>query len=225
MDYIIRPEDPPPGTKKELTHIEQVAFQMFIAGFDPIQITFYAALFFLLKHPQILARLTKEIRNSFNNYDEITPDALSNLKYLHAVISESLRAHLTIATGLPRISSGAIVDGVVCHLSSFKAMRGERYLRDPLGFHPERWLSSEHPLYDTRYADDNLKSFFPFGLGPRKCTGREIAWSQTRLFLGKVLWSFDLEGVRGHEKSFDEFKVYVMWNRPELWVRYSPVDR
>ncbi|KAF4633886.1 hypothetical protein G7Y89_g4230 [Cudoniella acicularis] len=73
-------------------------------------------------------------------------------------------------------------------------------------------------LYDTRYANDNLKAFFPFSLGPRQCASRDIAWSQTRLFLEKVLWTFDLEGVSGHEKSFDkDFRVYVMWERPGLY--------
>jgi cytochrome P450 len=254
MDYMIAPEDPPPKTKKELIHIEQVAFQMFIAGFDPVQITFYSALFFLAKYPKILAILTKEIRDAFQSYEEITPDALFHLKYLYGFIYESLRVHLTTATGLPRVSPGAMVDGVyvpkgvnstlnllpltivlltnhfptqvVVQLSSFTAMRSPQYFADPLEFHPERWLPPEHPLYSTRYANDNLKAFFPFSLGPRQCTGREIAWSQTRLFLGKVLWTFDLEGVRGHEKSFDkDFRVFVLWDRPELYVRFLPAKR
>lgn len=107
----------------------------------------------------------------------------------------------------------------MCQLSTFAATRSERYFRDPLEFHPERWLPQEHPLYDTKYVDDNLKSFFPFGLGPRQCTGKEIAWTQMRLFLGKLLWPFDLEAVRGHEKSFDDFKVYLLWDR---WANSHP---
>jgi cytochrome P450 len=110
MDYMISPEDPPPSTK-ELIHIEQVAFQLFIAGFDPVQITFYAALFFLLKYPKTRMILTKEIRDSFKSYEEITPGALVHLKYLHSFIYETLRVHLTTATGLPRVSPGATVDG------------------------------------------------------------------------------------------------------------------
>jgi len=103
-------------------------------------------------------------------------------------------------------------------------MRHPRNFTDPLEFRPQRWLPKDHALYEERYRDDNLKAFFPFSLGPRQCTGREIAWSQTRLFLGKVLWTFDLEGVRGHDTSIDgDFSVHVMWNRPELWVRFLPV--
>ncbi|CRG91780.1 Cytochrome P450 3A2 [Talaromyces islandicus] len=190
MDYMISPNQPEPSTKQELMHLEQVALQMFIAGFDPVQITFYASLFFLLKYPSTRAILTKEIRDSFSTYEEITPHALTNLKYLQAFIQETMRTHLTGANGMPRVSPGATADGiyvpkgVVCQLSTLTAMRHERYFRDPKEFHPERWLPHDHPLFNDRYANDNLKAYFPFSLGPRQCTGREIAWSQLRLFLG-----------------------------------------
>lgn len=53
-----------------------------------------------------------------------------------------------------------------CQVSTFTAMRSENYFRNPLDFHPERWLPPDHhPLYDTRYADDNLKPFFPSASG------------------------------------------------------------
>lgn len=51
VDFLIGAEDPPPANKKELLHLEQVAFQMFAAGYDPINIITYAGLFFLLQNP------------------------------------------------------------------------------------------------------------------------------------------------------------------------------
>ncbi|KAK3369914.1 cytochrome P450 [Podospora didyma] len=248
MEYMIPNDAPPPTSKKEITHLEQVAIQMFIAGFDPVQIVFYAALFFALKHPKAHAALAKEIRDAFGNYEEITADSTAALPYLVGFVNETLRVHLTTPTGMPRVSPGATVDGVyvpkgaspshsntptgistdpvtqvVVQLSTFTAQRHEDYFTDPLEFRPQRWLPAEHPLYETRYANDNLKAYFPFSLGPRQCTGREIAWSQTRLFLGKVLWTFDVEGVRGLQYSFDrDFSCHMMWNRPELWVRFLP---
>ncbi|KAK3940247.1 cytochrome P450 [Diplogelasinospora grovesii] len=104
MDFMISPEAPPPASQKEPTHIEKVAFQMFVACFDPVQVAFYAVLFFLLKHPKIHALLTKEIRDAFKSYDETTLDALVQLKYLHAFIYETPRVHLTTPTGMPRMS-------------------------------------------------------------------------------------------------------------------------
>ncbi|KAB5558036.1 isotrichodermin C-15 hydroxylase [Coniochaeta sp. 2T2.1] len=202
MDYMIPTEGPPvPTGKKDLRHIEQVALQMFIAGFDPIQIQLYAAVFFLVKHGEAYARLTKEIRDAFESYGDITAEAVSKLAYLNAFIHESQRAYVITVARMPRVSPGATVDGVyvpkgvIVHLSSFTAARHPRYWREPLSFtaarhprywreplsfKPERWLPTDHPLYDTRYANDNLKAFFPFGLGPRQCIGREIAWSQER---------------------------------------------
>lgn len=112
MDHMISDEDPPPSTKKQLVHIEQIAFQMFVTGFDPIQITIYTVLFFLVKNPNTCAILTKEIRESFKSYEDMNTDALLRLKYLHSVISETLHAQLTTGNGLPRRSLGATVHGV-----------------------------------------------------------------------------------------------------------------
>jgi cytochrome P450 len=111
MDFMILAEEPPPAAKKELVHLEQVAIQMFIAGFDPVQISFYAFIFLLLKNPKTCANLSKEIRDSFKSYDEITPQHLFGLSYLNAFISETLRVYVPASTGMPRVSPGAVVDG------------------------------------------------------------------------------------------------------------------
>ncbi|KAI0903786.1 isotrichodermin C-15 hydroxylase [Ustulina deusta] len=232
VDYMLPADAAPPTTKKEKIHLEQVALQLFVAGYDPIQITLNAVFFFLVKEPNAYKILVREIRDAFQAYDSINADALVELKYLHAVISETMRVHITNATGMPRISPGAVVDGVyipkgiVCQMSSFAAARSPDYFRDPLEFRPERWLPAHHPEYNPRYADDQIKSLHPFGVGPRMCTGREIAWQQVKLFLAKVLWTFDIEAVKGMESSFDgDFRLYAMWKRPQVWVRFHHVQR
>ncbi|KAI0021237.1 cytochrome P450 [Xylariomycetidae sp. FL0641] len=232
VDYMLPPDAPPPATKKEKVHLEQVALQLFIAGFDPIQITLNAAFFFLLKEPEAYNLLVSEIRDAFQAYDDINADALAGLKYLHAVIQETLRSHVTTGAGMPRVSPGAMVagvyvpKGVVCQISNFAIARDPANFRDPLAFRPARWLPAADPRHDPRHARDRLKAFAPFGVGPRMCTGREIAWQQTKLFLAKVLWAFDVEGVRGMDRSFDgDFRLYAMWKRPAVWVRFREVRR
>lgn len=112
VDFMLPPDATPPTTKKQKVHLEQVAFQLFIAGYDPIQITLNSVIFFLLKEPKIYAKLVEEIRGAFQDYDDINSDALVDLKFLHACVQETLRVHVTTITGLPRISPGAEVDGV-----------------------------------------------------------------------------------------------------------------
>lgn len=58
------------------------------------------------------------------------------------------------------------------------------------------------------------------------CPGSAIAWAQTKLYLAKVLWTFDIEAVPGQHLSFDrDFYIYTMWNKPKFWVKFVPVKR
>lgn len=52
------------------------------------------------------------------------------------------------------------------------------------------------------------------------------AWRQTRLFIAKVLWSFDVEVLPGQNIVFeDAFRQYAMWEKPKFWVRFHEVER
>ncbi|RYP60155.1 hypothetical protein DL769_008248 [Monosporascus sp. CRB-8-3] len=112
FDYILPADTPAPTSKKQKVHLEQVALQLFIAGFDPVQITYYGCLFFLVKEPVVYANLIREIRTEFQSYSDITSEALVNLEYLQAVIQETFRMYYPGTTGFPRGSPGATVDGV-----------------------------------------------------------------------------------------------------------------
>lgn len=69
-------------------------------------------MFFLLKYPETRGHLVREVRGAFQRYKDITPDALVQLPYMAAFIHETLPVHLTAPTGMPRVSPGAVVDGV-----------------------------------------------------------------------------------------------------------------
>jgi cytochrome P450 len=87
---------------------------LMVAGFDPHANLFSSIFYFLSKNRDKLQLAVEEIRKSFESYDEISSDALQNLKYLQAVIDESLRIHTNAAFGLPRVCpEGAVVDGCV----------------------------------------------------------------------------------------------------------------
>ena len=83
--------------------------------------------------------------------------------------------------------------------SIFALTRSPRFYHDPLYYRPQRWLRSSHPLYDAAFAADELKGFHPFSLGPRSCIGREMAWMQGKLFVAKVLWTFDVVKLPGQQ--------------------------
>lgn len=58
--------------------------------------------YLLLENPEYLGKLQLEIRQASASDDEISPAALSKLKYLKACIREGLRLYLPSPLGLPR---------------------------------------------------------------------------------------------------------------------------
>jgi cytochrome P450 len=82
-----------------------------VAGFDPMTNLISSALYYLLTNTDKYGHARKEIRGEFAEYNDITGDRLQTMKYLQAVIDESLRLHTNAAFGLPRVSPGYDVDG------------------------------------------------------------------------------------------------------------------
>ncbi len=110
--------------------------------------------------------------------------------------------------------------------SIFTLARSPRHFFNPHRYQPQRWLPSDHPLYDAAYANDDRKSFHPFSVGPRSCLGRELAWTQGNLFMAKVLWTFDVVKVSGQHVDLEEsLKHFGFLVKPEVKVKFVPVER
>ncbi|CAG8956481.1 hypothetical protein HYFRA_00003867 [Hymenoscyphus fraxineus] len=224
------PESTP--SKWEQEHLEVLAVQMIVAGYEPISSQFLCTIMFSLLAPETYKRLVDEIRMAFTRYEDITPEALAPLEYLNASLMETLRMTVIGGTGLPRISPGAHVNGiyvekgVYVQYSHFAFTRSPRYFQEPRSYKPERWLPVEHPHWDSKFKNDARESFFPFSQGPRACPGTSLAWNETRLFIGKLLWSFDIAKLPNQEIVFErDFKINAMWDKPKFWVRLQPVAR
>ncbi|KAI0534483.1 cytochrome P450 [Xylaria digitata] len=221
FEQLVPPGRTVPSDPDEFRHLEQVATQLLFAGFEPVSSWIYSTLFQLAKHPNCLDILTAEIRGAFDHYDDILSSALAKLEYLNACLEESMRLLPSNNTGLPRVSPGATIDktyvplGVTVQTSMFATTRSARFFRDPARFNPQRWLNEQHPI-----------DVFPFSQGPRQCPGKNIAWMQVRLFVGKVLWTFDMNQVPGTELDFErDLITYGFWVKPELRINFIEKQR
>jgi cytochrome P450 len=67
----------------------------------------------LLKNPQKMERLQKEVRGAFESPEEMTMTALGQMPYLGACIEEGLRLYPPVPGALPRVTprEGAMVRG------------------------------------------------------------------------------------------------------------------
>jgi cytochrome P450 len=167
-----------------------------------------------------------KIENRQPSYQEITKTVIP---YLDAVIEESIRYSRTtpsaIRTALNdvevlghRIPKGTDVflmsNGPSIFSPSFPisdTLRSPTALAakervgawdpDDMGeFKPERWLKEED---GEMVFDAAAGPLLTFGLGPRGCYGRRLAYLKLRLLLVLVVWELELgrvpEGLRGYE--------------------------
>jgi cytochrome P450 len=100
-----------PQNKKQVYHLENIAPQLLIAGWQHLAEQFYSSLFFLLREPDAYNKLVDEVRRAFAKYEAISTDTIGNLKYLQACSHEILRLHQETVDDLPRVSPGAVVAG------------------------------------------------------------------------------------------------------------------
>lgn len=84
-----------------------------LAGTETTATLLSGLTYMLLKHPDKLERVTREVRDAFKSFDDMTMTKLSQLSYLQACIEEGLRLYPPLGTSIPRIvpEGGASVCG------------------------------------------------------------------------------------------------------------------
>lgn len=208
--------------KKTMSEKEMMAqtSTLIIAGSETTATSLSATTWFLLKNPDCMSNLQREIRSSFASADEITGDSTANLPYLHAVIEESLRMFPPAPFGLPRYSPGAEVDGhyvpkgTVVSVAPLNMTRDSRYWQDGESFRPERWVGEGFR--------DEKKASQPFSTGPRACLGINLAYLEMRLALAKMVWLYDWELAVPRDEWVRDCTMSFLWKKADLWVKYHP---
>ena len=94
--------------------IDATSSFLVLAGSDTTALTMSSVIYFSLKHPHVMEKLQKEVRDAFGtNQSTITSASASELSYMHAAILEALRMHSPGAISVPREVNrpGIVVSG------------------------------------------------------------------------------------------------------------------
>lgn len=76
-------------------------------------------------------------------------------------------------------------------------------------------------MYDPKFANDNRAALKPFSAGTRDCIGKNLAYSELRLILSKLLFHFDWEVAPGQEDWHAKCKALSgTWEKPDLQVLF-----
>lgn len=201
------------------SELQEQAQTLIVAGSETTATCLTGLTFFLLSNEPCLKRLSAEVRSQFKTTQEIDGDSTKDLKYLQAVIDEGLRMFPPVAFGLPRICPGTVVDGhyipagTVVSVDHWTTNHDPHYWKDPQCFIPERWI--DEGFGDVKEASQ------PFSLGPRACLGINLAYLELRIILAKMVFHYDWELINKDLKFFEDAKLFVLWKKPKVVVRFT----
>ncbi|MEM9743556.1 MAG: cytochrome P450 [Pseudomonadota bacterium] len=189
---------------------ENIRYQIntfLIAGHETTSGLLSFTLYYLLTHPEVLARAYAEVDEVLGP-DIATPPTiaqLGKLEYVRAILLESLRLWPTapafslspfedeVIGGEYALKKGTFVTVLIPMLHRDASVWGD----DAERFDPDRF-SKEAEAARPAYA------YKPFGNGQRACIGRQFAMQESILVLGMILQRFELQDFEDYELKVKE---------------------
>jgi cytochrome P450 len=193
VSYLTKNMDTPKGLSQQEAGI--LAGDLIVAGGDTSATTLSGLIYHLCTNQSKLQKLTQEIRSTFSSEEEITLTSTNSLKYQIAVFNEGHRLFPAAPESTRRVTNkgGNMICGelipanVRVGVYHWAAGHNSGSWKDANEFIPERWLG------EKEYEDDKRGVIQPFNTGPRNCIGQNLAMSQMRLMLARLIWNFDIE--------------------------------
>ncbi|XP_051883642.1 steroid 17-alpha-hydroxylase/17,20 lyase [Pristis pectinata] len=190
-----------PGPQLTDDHLMMTVADIFGAGVETTGIVFAWTFLYLLQHPEIQTKIHEEIDNNIGFERTPKMSDRSNLPFLSATISETLRIQPVSPLLIPHlalvdtcIGDYTIPKGTQVIINLWAIHHDEKEWKDPGTFDPTRFLDAE-----GKHIQSPSPSFLPFGAGPRVCVGEALTKMQLFLFIAAFLQRFTIEIPPGHQ--------------------------
>ena len=194
LGRMLHTRDQVTGEPLDDVNIRYQAITFLIAGHETTSGLLSFALYYLTKHPEVLARAQAEVDALWGDAADPDPQYadIGKLTYVRQILSESLRLWPTA----PAYAVEPLADTVIG--GKYAVRQGESLMvlipqlhRDPAWgdnvelFDPERFSAE-------REAARPVHLFKPFGNGERACIGRQFALHEATLVLALLVHRFRL---------------------------------
>ncbi|XP_071446339.1 probable cytochrome P450 49a1 [Hetaerina americana] len=221
------------GTPKEACVMAQ---DMLFGGVDSTSYSVASALYMMCKNQDKQEMLLKELKKYLpRKEDTFSEEILEDMKYLKAVIKETLRVAAPfngILRVLPKeivIGNYKVPAGVPVFLPSVITKFSEEFFPQSDKFIPERWLKTR-PTANTAGSVEDFDAtnktkrhpfaYIPFGFGARSCVGKRFADMEIQILLAKIVRNFQVEYKYGEIKYEDK-----MLYKPKDPLRFKLTER
>ncbi|XP_013185206.1 cytochrome P450 4d8 [Amyelois transitella] len=187
LDLLISSEDGKGFTDLEL---QEESLVVVLAGTDTSSVGASFAALLMAKHPEVQQKVYQEVITVLEDRP-VQPEDLPKLKYLEAVVKETLRLYPPVPVVMKNppkdvtLTPGVVlVPGSTALVHIWALHRNTKYWSgDADTFRPERFLEDPptHPYV-----------YIPFGRGPRMCLGAEYAMMSMKTVLASLVRRYRL---------------------------------
>jgi cytochrome P450/NADPH-cytochrome P450 reductase len=195
LNYMLTGVDKTTGEQLDDVNIRYQINTFLIAGHETTSGLLSFAIYFLLNHPDVLAKAYEEVDRVLGTDPSVMPtfQQVNQLQYVSQILKESLRLYPTAPAfglypyenetigGQYKLKKRTFITVLALMLHRDKSVWGENADE----FNPDNF---------TREAEASrpVNAYKPFGNGQRACIGRQFAMQEAQLALGMILQRFQL---------------------------------
>ncbi|KAH0924945.1 hypothetical protein HID58_017201, partial [Brassica napus] len=212
--FLVESEKDP--EKMNDKYLRDIILSFMIAGKDTTAASLSWFLYMLCKNPLVQEKIVQEIRDVTSSHERTTDvngfvesideEALDQMQYLHAALSETLRLYPAVPVDTRCAENDDVLpDGHrvkrgdnVYYISYAMGRMSYIWGQDAEEFKPERWLK------DGVFQPESPFKFISFHAGPRICLGKDFAYRQMKIVSMALLHFFRFK--MADEKSNVSYK-------------------
>ncbi|CAM6065967.1 unnamed protein product [Sphagnum tenellum] len=213
--------------KKHGDNVIKAVINEILGSMDTSIITIEWALAELLKHPKFMKKTQDELNDVIGQDRVIDESDIPQLKYLQAVVKETLRLHPPATLMIPHQNMEAceiggyhILPETQIFVNLWAIHRHSSAYENPLEFNPDRFLQTNVDLKGKHFE------LLPFGSGRRMCPAMSLGLLIVQVQLAKLLHSFTWKLPKGENpQDMDMGEVFGITTRKAIPLHAIAIAR
>ncbi|MGW0949207.1 bifunctional cytochrome P450/NADPH--P450 reductase [Streptomyces sp. NPDC002623] len=194
LGRMLHTRDAATGEPLDDMNIRHQVITFLIAGHETTSGALSFAMYYLTKHPEVLAHAQAEVDSLWGDTDEPDPEYadIGKLTYIRQVLNESLRLWPTAPAYAVEPLEDTVIGG------KYAVRKGDSLMVLTPGLHRDAAWGENVELFDPdrftpeREQERPVHLFKPFGNGERACIGRQFALHEATLLLGLLVHRYRL---------------------------------
>lgn len=204
LNLMLTAEDPETGETLDDLNIRHQVLTFLVAGHETTSGLLTFTLYFLLRHPHVLAQAYAEVDRVLPGDTKPEYRHLGRLTVIERILKESLRLWPTA----PAFMVAPYEDTLIGGRYLIRKNQGVSIALPALHRDPQVWQDPESFDIDRFLPENEARlpphAYKPFGNGERACIGRQFALTEAKLALALILQRFALSDPHDYRLDIKE---------------------